>query len=204
MARINQKLAHDYTDAVFVGVGGCGMNTVSRLRKAGVKGTRTICISRLTEEQKVEGNDVNRIVLLGTEADPVCYRLSKAPISSDERAAAEIKIQEALGGAKKVLLFAGLGGFTGTAIVPVVAAMAKGEAATLGMVITYPFRLERHRREVAEKALPSLSGLADDFMLRKNDDLVDRCPKMPMNEAFGLFDMEIAKEIKMEGARNEE
>jgi len=189
----NRKLAHDYTDAIFVGVGGCGINTISRLRRAGVRGSRTVCINRFVEELPIKGEDVVNFALLGKKSDPGYYRV---PISQEERTVAEKRIREMLHGAKKMLLFAGLGGFTGTAIAPVAAAAAKAEGVTLGMVITYPFKLERKRRELADKAYPALEGMADDFILRRNDDLVHLCPEKPMNEAFELLDMQIANEIK--------
>jgi len=188
-----QKLAHDYTDAVFVAVGGCGINTITRLRKAGITGSKTVCISRFEGELPVKGEGVVNFALLGKKSDPGCYRV---PISAEERADAEKHIRETIKGARKVLLFAGLGGFTGTAIAPVAAAAAKAEGAMLGMVITYPFKLERKRRELADKAYPGLQNLADDFVLRRNDDLVHLCPEKPMNEAFGLLDLKLAEEIK--------
>ena len=194
----NQKLAHDYTDAVFVGVGGCGINTISRLRKAGIMGTRTVFINRFTEGPLAKGGDVVNFTLNGAKYAPCNYRV---PISVEERAEAERRIREVLKDAKKVLLFAGLGGFTGTAIAPVVAAAAKAEGALLGVVLTFPFKLEKKRVEAADKALPGLSGLADDFLLRKNDDLVDRFPNMLLSKAFDLCDMELAEEIKKGGRR---
>ena len=189
----NQKLVHDYTDAVFVGVGGCGINTISRLRKAGIKGSKTLCISRFEDELLVRGDDVLNFALLGKKDKPGCHRV---PVSAEERAEAERRVREAVKGAKKVLLFAGLGGITGTAIAPVAAAAAKAEGATLGMVVTYPFKMERRRRELADREYPALRSMADDFILRKNDDLVNLCPEKPMNEAFMLFDAALAEEIK--------
>ena len=153
MTEIDQKFTHDYTDAVFVGLGGCGINTISRLRKAGLKGIRTLCISRFEEKQLVQGEDVVNLTLIeGMSA----VRDHQPPVSAEECANAEKSVRAAIKGAKKVLLFAGLGGFTGTALMPVAAAAAKAEGATLGMVITYPFKVEKRRCEAAEKAYPKL------------------------------------------------
>ena len=58
MTGIDQKLAHDYTDAVFVGIGGCGINTISRLRKDGITGSRTVCINSFPQELPIKGDDV--------------------------------------------------------------------------------------------------------------------------------------------------
>ena len=200
MTGIDQKLAHDYTNAVFVGLGGCGINTISRLRKAGIRGSKTVCISRFKEDLPIKGEDVVNFALLGKKADPARYLRSKSPVSLEERADAEKCLTEAFKGAKKVLLFAGLGGFTGTGIARVAAAAAKAEGAKLGMVITYPFKLEKKRRERADHVFPALQNLADDLVLRRNDDLVDLCPEKPMSEAFGMLDSELAEEIK-KGAR---
>jgi len=196
MAENNQKFAHDYTGAVFVAVGGCGMSTVSRLRKSGIRGSKTVCISRFKEELYIKGEDVVNFALLGRNVDSEHYERSKTPVSPEECIDVENYLKEAFKGTKKVLIFAGLGGFTGSAIVPVAAAIAKAEGAMLGMVITYPFKLERKRTEMADKALSGLSELADDFILRRNNDLVEMCPKLPMNEAFGRFDMKLGEEIR--------
>ena len=195
---MNQNLAHDYTDAVFVGLGGCGINTISRLRKIGIKGSKTLCISRFEDELLVRGEDVLNFALLGKKDKPGYHRV---PVSAEERAEAERRVREAVKGAKKVLLFAGLGGITGTAIAPIAAVAAKAEGATLGMVLTYPFKLERRRRELADNAYSALQGMADDFILRRNDDLAKMCPEKPMNEAFALFDAALAEEISAGGAK---
>ena len=193
MTEIDQKFTHDYTDAVFVGLGGCGINTISRLRKAGLKGTRTLCISRFEEKQLVQGEDVVNLTLIeGMSA----VRDHQPPVSAEECANAEKSVRAAIKGAKKVLLFAGLGGFTGTALMPVAAAAAKAEGATLGMVITYPFKVEKRRCEAAEKAYPKLQEMADDFILKRNDDLARMFREMPISEAFTLRDKEIADMIK--------
>ena len=194
----SEKFAHDYTDAVFVGLGGCGINTISRLRKAGLKGTRTLCISRFEEKQLVKGKDVVNFTLLkGMSA----VRDHQPPVSAEERANAEKCVRDMIKGAKKVLLFAGLGGFTGTAIAPVAAAAAKAEGATLGVVITYPFKVEKKRCAIAEKAYPELQEMADDFVLMKNDDLALMFREMPIGEAFGLRDKQIASAIMASGAK---
>ena len=193
MTEIDQKFTRDYTDAVFVGLGGCGINTISRLRKAGLKGTRTLCISRFEEKQLVQGEDVVNLTLIkGMSA----VRDHQPPVSAEECANAEKSVRAAIKGAKKVLLFAGLGGFTGTALMPVAAAAAKAEGATLGMVITYPFKVEKRRCVAAEKAYPKLQEMADDFILKRNDDLARMVREMPISEAFALRDKEIADMIK--------
>ena len=192
---LDEGLAHDYTDAVFVGLGGCGINTISRLRKEGIKGSKTVCISRLKEELPVKGEDVVNFALLGRRADSESYLCAKSPLSLEERADAENCLKKAFKGAKNVLLFAGLGGFTGTALAPVAAAVAKAEGARVGMVLTYPFEMEKGRRKIAEKALPDLQKMADDRILRKNDELFKKWPDKPMDEVFRLLDAETAEEI---------
>ncbi|MFA5929320.1 MAG: hypothetical protein WC861_00390 [Candidatus Micrarchaeia archaeon] len=195
---MGSKFTHDYTDAVFVGLGGCGINNISRLRKAGLKGARTLCISRFEEKQLVNGKDVVNFTLLkGMSA----VRDHQQPVSAEERANAEKCVRETIKGAKKVLLFAGLGGFTGTALSPVAAAAAKAEGATLGMAITYPFRVEKRRCAIAEQAYPELQKMADDFVLMKNDDLALMFREMPISEAFGLRDKELAAAIRAGGAK---
>ena len=190
------KLTHDYTDAVFVGLGGCGINTISRLRKIGLKGARTLCISRFEDKQLVKGKDVVNLTLLDEKSATHDHGV---PISAEKRADAEKSIRTMLRGTKKVLLFAGLGGFTGTALAPIAATAAKAEGATLGMVITYPFGMEKKRCEVAEKAYPELQKMADDFVLKKNDDLARMFREMPISEAFMLRDKEIVEEIRKGG-----
>ncbi len=193
MTGIDRKFAHDYKDAVFVGVGGCGINTISRLRKVGLKGIRTLCISRFEDDLPVNGEDVVNFALLEQKSATIPYRV---PVSAEECANAEKRIREVIKGAKKVLLFVGLGGLTGTAIAPIAAVVAKAEGATLGMVITYPFKVEKRRCEAAEKAYPKLQEMADDFILKRNDDLARMFREMPISDAFALRDKEIADMIK--------
>jgi len=193
MTEIDQKFTHDYTDAVFVGVGGCGINTISRLRKAGLKGTLALCISRFDDKQLVKGEDVVNLTMLKGMS---MVRDHQPQVPSEELANAEKSVRETIKGAKKVLLFAALGGFTGTTFMPVAAAAAKAEGAMLGMVITYPFRVEKKRCVIAEKLYPELQKMADDFVLFKNDDLAKMFREMPIGDAFELRDKNVADAIK--------
>ena len=193
---VEQKLAHDYTDAVFVGLGGCGTNTIARLRRSGIKGNKTVIVERFSVSDAAKLNNVSYVALLERPADPGYYRL---PLSPDERDHANKLLKIELAGAKKVLLFAGLGGFTGTGLAPIAAAVAKAEGAQLGMVITYPFKLEKKRREIADKNFPNLQSMADDFLMRRNDDLVTICPDSTIADAFVMQDDALAEEIKGKG-----
>jgi cell division GTPase FtsZ len=69
------------------------------------------------------------------------------------------------------------------------------------MALTYPFRLEKKRCERAEKAYPELQKMADDFILKKNDELILKFREMPIGDAFAQRDLELAASIRAGGAK---
>ena len=166
-----------------VGVGGGGCNAVTRMVTDGVKGVEFYVAN--TDAQMLKGiTDVNKIVLgkdlthgLGAGGNPEIGR--KAAVE------AENEIREALTGANRVFVAAGMGGGTGTGAAPIVAKIARELGALTVGVVTSPFTFEGPRRaRQAQAGLADLKENVDSIIVVSNDRLLDAIGGRPMNEAF--------------------
>ncbi len=123
-----------------VGVGGGGMNAVTRMVNAKMTGVDFIVMN--TDEQVLLKSPVEMKIQLGNKVtrgmgaggDPELGQ--KAAVEDKER------IITALKGADMVFVTAGMGGGTGTGAAPVIAAIAKEMKCLVVGVVTVPFAFE--------------------------------------------------------------
>ncbi|MCX8163136.1 MAG: hypothetical protein N3D10_01110 [Candidatus Micrarchaeota archaeon] len=151
---------NNYLDPVFIGLGGCGINTIARLEQFNIKASNKILIN------------------LPIESKTLLEQLSR-----------ELENQD-------VLIFAGLGGVCGTTLALIVSAIAKLKAKSVGLIITCPFKIEQNRYELAQKVLPILKNMADDILIRENDELIKTYPDYTIEEAFNKMDENLALSFK--------
>ena len=163
---------------LFIGVGGSGVNTVSRLINSGMRGA-FLCISQRGEIPSPASENVVRIALPET----ISFPISEPWIS---------KIRAQMDKANRVFLFVGLGGLTGTSL-----AIQLSQMREMEIHATYPFALERKRRKIADEALSKIKGK---MHLRHNDEFIKHpeMQSMPMNEYFRMMDEQVCVELKRE------
>ena len=177
-----------------VGVGGGGNNTLSRLLKYGVKGCDLIAVNTdnqhlLTLDERIQKILVGKSITRGLGAGGFIEVGQKA---------AEIDkplIERAIRDCQLVFICAGMGGGSGTGGAPVVAQVAKEQGAITVAMVTYPFALEKARRNKADEGIAKLRKLTDSVIIIDNNRLVQLVPNLPMNEAFGVADEILARAI---------
>ena len=81
-----------------------------------------------------------------------------------------------------------MGGGTGTGSAPIIAKTAREMGATVIATVTYPFALERSRKQKAEWGLEQLNKQADCTIVIENDKLLSYVPNLPLEKAFELVD----------------
>ena len=171
-----------------VGIGGGGMNAVTRMVNSQMKGVDFLVMN--TDEQVLLKSPVEHKIQLGTKVtrgmgaggDPDLGQ--KAAIEDKDRIVAALK------GADMVFITAGMGGGTGTGAAPVIAAIAKEMKCLVVGVVTVPFSFEGKRRaDLANQGIEELKANVDTLITIRNDSIfqvVDR--NTPIDQAFRVID----------------
>lgn len=171
-----------------VGIGGGGMNAVTRMVHSQMKGVDFLVMN--TDEQVLLKSPVEHKIQLGTKVtrgmgaggDPDLGQ--KAALEDKDRIVAALK------GADMVFITAGMGGGTGTGAAPVIAAIAKEMKCLVVGVVTVPFSFEGKRRaELATLGIEQLRANVDTLITIRNDSIfqvVDR--STPIDQAFRVID----------------
>jgi len=151
-----------------VGVGGGGSNAVDRMVKADLPGVSFVAFN--TDAQALRRSTANLKLRIG---DETTRGLGAGGDPDVGRRAAEEDaewIGKAVAGADLVFVTAGLGGGTGSGAAPIVAGIARDQAALTIGVVTKPFDFEgSQRKRVAEAAAAELAGKVDALIVVPND-----------------------------------
>jgi cell division protein FtsZ len=169
-----------------VGVGGQGSNLVNRLFSNGIKSADTIAIN--TDLAHLNIITANKKLLIGKDITNGLGAGGYPEVAEKCADASRAEIESAIQGYDLVFVAAGMGGGTGTGAAPIVARLAKEQGATVIAAVTYPFSLERSRKQKAEWGIERLSKEADTTIVIENDRLLSYVPNLPIEKAFSLVD----------------
>ena len=179
-----------------VGVGGGGMNAVTRMVNSNLKGVQFIIMN--TDEQALNRSVVENRVQMGGKVTKGMGAGGDPDVGSRSAIEDKDKIMNALKGADMVFVTAGMGGGTGTGAAPVVAEIAKELKCLVVGVVTVPFSTEGKRRgDIAREGLNNLRQHVDTLITIKNDSLlkvVDK--KAPVQFAFKVVDDVLLNAVK--------
>ncbi|HTM06100.1 MAG TPA: cell division protein FtsZ [Patescibacteria group bacterium] len=177
-------------------VGGAGGNTGNAMIESGC--TDIECIAVNTDAQALNLSKAPiKIQIgmkstkgLGTGADPLVGR----------RAAEEDldKVMEAIGQADIVFLTGGMGGGTGSGVIPIIAKALKERNILTITIVTKPFEFEGKRRcRVAEEIVKQLESLTDTLIVIPNQKLLAVCDvHMAMIDAFGMINQVLSQSVR--------
>ncbi|EKO60851.1 cell division protein FtsZ [Leptospira kirschneri] len=170
------------------GVGGGGMNAVTRMSNSSLKGVEFAILN--TDEQVLLRSPVENKIILGTKVTRGMGAGGDPELGL--RAAEEDKerIQSIVRGSDMVFITAGMGGGTGTGAAPVIAKIAKEMKCLVVGVVTLPFSFEgRRRMEFARKGIEQLRSHVDTLILINNDSIFRVVDKnTPIDLAFQVID----------------
>lgn len=169
-----------------VGLGGAGGDAVRDLLELDLSGVRAFAIN--TDARHLEQVDVPRRILIGQR--DLHGRGAGGDREAARRAAedAEGEIVEQLGGFEIVFLIAGLGGGTGSALLPYVSQRLKKTGALPVPVAFLPFHhelLSSRRLENARESLAELAGLGG-LVLALSNEKLRRFAQVPISRALRL------------------
>jgi cell division protein FtsZ len=171
-----------------VGVGGAGLNAVSRMMEAEIQGVEFVAVN--TDVQQLAMSEAPVKMQLGRE---LTRGLGSGADSEVGRRAAEgavDRMREILRGSDLVFVAAGEGGGTGTGAAPIVARVARELGALTIGIVTTPFRFEGTRRKaVADDGMARLQAEVDTLITVPNDRLLEVLePSTSMVDAFRVAD----------------
>ncbi|MEM0159156.1 MAG: cell division protein FtsZ [Candidatus Micrarchaeaceae archaeon] len=178
-----------------VGVGGQGSNLVTRLFNSGMQSAEIIAMNTdLAHLNKV--TRAHKKILLGKEITNGLGAGGYPEVAAKCADASRAEIEKALEGYDLVFLCAGMGGGTGTGATPIVARIAKEQGSTVIGAVTYPFALERSRKQKADWGIEMLSREVDTLIPIENEKLLSYVPNLPIEKAFALVDNIVGNAVK--------
>lgn len=166
-----------------IGCGGAGSNVLRWILKEGIKDVDTIAIN--CDEKNLSNVGANVKILLneeGTEDDHGLANLAREVI----RSTLNVDI---------AFLVGGLGGKTGTIVLPAVAEELKNLGSLVIAVVVLPFSIEM-RRDRAKEALRELRRSTKAVVVIENDSLLKIGESLPFNEAMAIVHRMIRRVIE--------
>ncbi|MCC7570710.1 hypothetical protein KO465_05160 [Candidatus Micrarchaeota archaeon] len=159
-----------------VGVGDCGTNSVLRLRKQGMD-CEMIAVCDSERAEKIEGKGV---------------------VAVDSENADLLKLKA---NTSTVFVINGIGGKTGTFLAPEIAKKVKETGSRVVSIAFHPFPLEKERCAMVAGFVENMEQCADEMILVKNNDYVEKYPGKSMSEAFELIDKDVYENIILKKGR---
>lgn len=171
-----------------IGIGNAGVNITDRLAMRAMLPIETMALN--SDQQSLTASVASQKVVLG----PMTTHGLGAG-GDPERAIDAVKeslgeLQQAVSGVDVVILCAGLGGGTGSAVTPILAKMAKERGALVALVVTSPFQFEgRRRSQQAKESLVETGRYADAMVHFENDRMAELVePLADVSKTFAACD----------------
>jgi cell division protein FtsZ len=177
-----------------VGVGGQGCNLVNRLYTHGMKSADTLMLN--TDAKHLSIVNADRKILIGRNITKGLGAGGFPEVAEKCADASKDEIAQAIEGYDMVFIAAGMGGGTGGGAAPVVARIAHEQGALVVAFVTYPFSIERSRKNKADWSLAQLNKHADTTVVIENDRVLSYAPNLPMEKAFELVDSVACNAVK--------
>lgn len=179
-----------------VGVGGSGVNAVSRMHKEKISGVELIAVN--TDAQVLKVCPVSNKILIGKKTTGGFG--AGMDVHLGEKAAKESaeELKKSLEGAELVFLTCGLGGGTGSGAIAAIGEIAKQVGALTVAIVTLPFVFEgAQRKAVANWGLKRLEGKVDSFLVIQNDRLLKLVgPNATIENGFWVADSILREAVK--------
>ncbi len=171
-----------------VGVGGAGVNAVSRMVEAEVEGVEFLAVN--TDQQSLQQSTADITLHIGAELTRGLGSGSDAAVGRQAAMEDYDRTKALLKGSDMIFITAGAGGGTGSGAAPIIARIAGEVGALTVAIVTKPFSFEGSRRsEQAEKGIAALAEEVDTLIVVPNDRLLSVLDKQTaMVEAFRVAD----------------
>ncbi|MFC0877681.1 cell division protein FtsZ [Saccharicrinis sp. FJH2] len=171
-----------------VGVGGGGSNAVNYMFHQGIRDVEFMVCN--TDAQALDNSPVPQKIQLGETLTSGLGAGSKPDIGREAARESVREIEEALGGATKmVFITAGMGGGTGTGAAPVIAEIAKDLGLLTVAIVTIPFLFEGAKRVTqALDGVEEIQRHVDALLVISNQKLREIYGDLKLSNAFSKAD----------------
>jgi LysR family transcriptional regulator (chromosome initiation inhibitor) len=171
-----------------IGIGNAGVNITDRLAMRAALPIRTIALN--SDQQSLTASVASKKLVLGPMTTHGLGAGGDPERAIDAAKESLGELQEAVSGSDVVILCAGLGGGTGSAVTPLLAKMAKEKGALVVGVVTSPFQFEgRRRSQQAAESLAELARHVDALIHFENDRMAELVePRADVSETFAACD----------------
>jgi len=171
-----------------IGIGNAGVNITDRLAMRAALTVRTIALN--SDQQSLTASVASKKLVLGPMTTHGLGAGGDPERAIDAAKESLSELQEAVSGSDVVILCAGLGGGTGSAVTPLLAKMAKEKGALVVGVVTSPFQFEgRRRSQQAAESLAELGRHVDALIHFENDRMAELVePRADVSETFAACD----------------
>ena len=171
-----------------IGIGGAGVNAVSRMIQIGIPGVEFIAAN--TDAQSLVGAEPCTHIQLGQTMTRGLGAGGDSDTGFQAALESQNELRQHLVGAHMIFIAAGMGGGTGTGSAPIVARIARETHALTVAVVTRPFSFEGGRRQaVADRGIERLREHVDTLIVVPNDRLLQLVSQnMTLDVAFRVAD----------------
>ena len=171
-----------------IGIGGSGSNSISRMKKANIKGVEMIVIN--TDIQDINKARADVKIVIGKETAQGLGAGMNPEVGKASAIENQEEITEALKGSDMIFIAGGEGGGTFTGAAPIIAEIAKKSGALTIAVTTKPFSFEgKLRTKIAEQGIKELKEKVDALIIISNDKLLSVLDaKTSLLDAFSACD----------------
>ena len=171
-----------------IGIGNAGVNITDRLAMRATLPIHTIALN--SDQQSLTASVAAQKLVLGPMTTHGLGAGGDPERALDAARESLVELQQAVSGADVVILCAGLGGGTGSAVTPLLAKMAKEKGALVAVVVTSPFQFEgRRRTQQAKDSLSEISRYTDALVHFENDRMAELVePRADVSETFAACD----------------
>ncbi|MCL0056740.1 cell division protein FtsZ [Dehalococcoidia bacterium] len=154
-----------------IGIGGSGSNTISRMKRARIKGVEMIAIN--TDAQALNKARADLKLRIGKKTTQGLGAGMNPEVGKMSVLENQKELSEILKNAAMIFITGGEGGGTFTGAAPIVAEVAKESGALTIAVTTRPFSFEGQvRAKIAEQGIKELREKVDALIVISNDKLL--------------------------------
>ncbi len=171
-----------------IGIGNAGVNIMDRLAIRASLPVEPIALN--ADQQSLNASVASQKIVLGPMTTHGLGAGGDPERALDAARESLGELRQAVSGGDVVILCAGLGGGTGSAVVPLLAKMAKENGSLVAAVVTSPFQFEGRRRSLqAKESLEELARHADALLHFENDRMAELVePRADVGETFAACD----------------
>ncbi|MEK9153335.1 MAG: cell division protein FtsZ [Patescibacteria group bacterium] len=179
-----------------IGLGGSGVNAVSRMAVSGVSGVDLVAVN--TDAQSLKLSPVPQKILIGPNTTHGWGAGMDIKLGAKAAQESLEDLKQVLTGAEMVFLTCGLGGGSGTSAIPILGELAKGLGILTLAVVSLPFSFEgQQRKNVAMQGLRELEGKVDALLVIPNDKLLELAkPNTTVAHGFWLCDEVLREAVR--------